>query len=333
MEVSDLARSLAKKANTPTEAPKQEATAPEPPKTEEAQAPSEAQPEEPKEDAQAESTEPEGEANEVLSTETHSLDPKLQAKIDRRIGKEVAKRKALEQEVAALKQLVAQPPQVEEKEVVVPVSANVPLPEIRDLQTLQTYENALKRDIREAEVLLYSDFPAEGKQTRWGTFTKDQLIQELFVAKQKLEEEVPAKKEWLNTNQSARATALEKFDFLKDPTKPEYQLAQQAKRQFPVINQFPNSDMLIGLLIKGQQALAAEEAQKGAVKSTAKPKPKPTNGQSEMPSDASASRVPVGLMDKMAMEHEKKQLGLKKGVSQRDFAAFLAKQSQLRNSR
>ena len=119
-----------------------------PAETQEAQQPTaEVKATEPVAEAKAEpETETETETDEVLSPETHTLDPKLQAKIDRRIGKEVAKRKALEAEVASLKTLVTERPQEVEKEVIVPMPSNVPLAEYDTPDKLNAYREALQND-------------------------------------------------------------------------------------------------------------------------------------------------------------------------------------------
>ena len=60
-----------------------------------------------KEDAKAKesekTTEPEADSDEVLS---HKLSPEIQANIDKRIGKEVAKTKALQEEITRLKAMI-----------------------------------------------------------------------------------------------------------------------------------------------------------------------------------------------------------------------------------
>jgi len=311
------------------------------PKTEEAkEAPAEVKTEETKEEAKAETPEEtEEKTEEVLSTETQTLDPKLQAILDKKINKEVGKRYKLKAEmegkIAALEARIAQVPAEVEKEVVVPVPSNVPLAEITTIEQLNAYKENLENDIVEAEMLLYSEFPTEGLDTKWGKITKPELISALTQAKKDARTAIPARERFLTTRSQSTQTAQEKFPFLKDPTHPGYQMAKQALRDNPVLRTYPNSDYLVGMLVKGQLAMEAEEAaSKTEAKATpAKPRPKPTNGQSEIASDASITRAPVGVLNAQALQVERaKIVGGKKSLGHKDFAALLLANQRNRNS-
>jgi len=293
------------------------------------------------EPAQAEPESPTEETEEVLSPEAHPLDPKLQEKINRRIGKEVGKtKKAIERAAAAearaaqLEAQLANRPEPEEKEVHVPVPTNVPLAEITSLDALNQYRENLENDIVEAEMLLYSDFPPEGKQTKWGQITKESLIAALTQAKKDARTAIPAREKFLTTRTQVAQTAHEKFPFLKDPSHPGYQLAKQALRDNPVLRAYPNTDYLVGMLVKGQLAMQAEEAAaKTEAKPATKPKPKPTAGQSEILSDASITRAPTGLMNAQALQAERTNAtGGKKSLNGKDFAKLLIANQRFRNS-
>jgi hypothetical protein len=351
MGVSELARTLMgnktpyqpfqPKIETP--APAKEAKAPEVPVTEEAPAPSaEVKAEETKTEAQAEpAEETEAETEEVPSNETQALDPKLQEKINRRIGKEVGKtKKAIERAAAAearateLETRLANQEPIE-KEVQVPIPANVPLADITTLDALQTYKENLASDIVEAEMLLYTDFPQEGKDTKWGKVTKEALIAALTQAKKDERVAIPAREKFLNTRTQSMQTAQQKFTFLKDPLHPGYQMAKPALRDNPVLRGYPNSDYLVGMLVKGQLAMQAEEAAAKVEggKSPPKPKPKPTNGQSEIASDASPTRAPTGMMAANALSVERaKIVGGKNTIGQKGLAALLLANQRNRNS-
>lgn len=343
--MNDFARMIASKQVAPPEfTPKTEAPAEKAevktevtPKTEEGtEAPAEVKTEETKEEAKAETAEEtEEKTEEVLSPENNSLDPKLQAILDKRIGKEVAKREKLKQRIAALEALVTERPQEVEKEVVVPVPANVPLAEITTIDQLNAYKDNLENDIVEAEMLLYSEFPPDGMDTKWGKITKKELISALTQAKKDARTAIPAREKFLTTRSQSAQTAQEKFPFLKDPTHPGYQMAKQALRDNPVLRTYPNSDYLVGMLVKGQLAMQAEEAaSKTEAKATpAKPRPKPTNGQSEIASDASITRAPVGVMNAQALQVEiAKITGGKKSLGHKDFAQVLLAKQRFRNS-
>jgi len=339
---NDFAKSIAAKQAPAfakaVEVVKQEAKAAEAPQTEEAKTPPAEVPEETKEEAKADTPEATEETDEVLSPETNSLDPKAQAIFNRRLGKEVAKTKretaarvAAETKAAMLEAQLAERLEAPEKEVAVPIPTDAPLAHITSIQALNEYSEALSNDIIEAEGLLYTDFPAEGKQTKWGVMSKDTLIAALTQAKKDARTAIPAREKFLTQRTQSSQSANEKFPFLKDPTHPGYQMAKQALRDNPVLRAYPNSDYLVGLIVKGQLADLAEV--KPEAKATVKPKPTPTKGQSEIASDASITRAPTGMMNSQALQAEiAKITGGKKSLGPKDFAQVLLAKQRFRNS-
>lgn len=348
---SDFARSIAAKqvayafqnqAPVQAEAAKATETAPvteEVVKTTESQ--SEAKPEETKteggETPAETAEETKEETSEVLSPETKHLDPKLQEILDKRIGKEVAKREKLKAQIAELQSKLAQQPTEIEKEVPVPVPANTPLAEITSMEQLNSYRETLANDIIEAEGLLYADFPHNGMQTKWGVVTKSQLISMLTEAKKIERTQIPAREKFLTTRTQAKQTASQEFPFLNDPTHPGYQMAKAARSDpaNALLRSYPNSEYLIGLLVEGQLALNARKsaASKETVKTATKPKQKPTSGQAEITSDASIQRAPVGVLGQQALQSEITKIkGGKNTFDQKSFAALLAAKQRFRNS-
>lgn len=340
--ISDFARKLVAAQTAPVVAVKAEAEAKAEPVTEAQEAP---KPEETTtaaaETVQTETDEATEETSEVLSPETHALDPKLQEKINRRIGKEVSKTKkeiaarvAAETRIAQLEAQLAERPETPEKEVHVPIPANMPLAEYTSLESLSQYKESLQNDIIEAEGLLFSDFPPEGMKTKWGVVTKPQLIGMLTEAKKTERNAIPAREKFLNARTQATQTANEKFSFLKDPAHPGYQMAKQALKDNPILRTYPNAEYLVGMIVKGQLAMQAEEAAKPEAKAApAKPKQKPTNGQSEIASDASITRAPTGLMNQNALQAERTAAtGGKKSLGPKDFAKLLVANQKFRNS-
>lgn len=323
-------------AETPSAEPATEATQ---------EAPTEAKADETKEEAEKSETPEESkeEADEVLSPETNSLDPKLQDKINRRIGKEVAKTKreiaarvAAETELATLKAQLAEKQDAPKEEVVVPVPANVPLADIDTPAKLEQLKHTAKTEMRWAESWLDEDIPPEGIMTDRGLATKKDLKTLIRNARIVQEDLIPQREKFLTSKSEAQTKAFEKFEYLKDPKHPGYQLAQQAKRENAAwLNMLPNADYIVGVYVKGVMAMQAEEAAKA---STPKPtpskiKPRPTGGQAEVASDSSASRVPVGTLKQQALDNELNKLKAKGGVSAKDFAAHLASNQLIRLTR
>lgn len=341
LAAKQLAR-LAQDATPAEQKPTAETPSAEPAAEETTEPTAEVTTEEPKEEAKAETEEPKEETDEVLSPETNSLDPKLQATINKRIGKEVAKTKreiaarvAAETELALLRAQLAEKQEAPKEEVIVPVPANVPLAEITTPAQLEQLKHTAKMEMRWAEQWLDEDIPPEGIQTDRGVATKKQLKELIRNARVVQEDLIPQREKFLTTRQVAQQTAFEKFPFLKDPTHPGYQLAQQAKRENASwLAGLPNADYVVGVQVKGILAMQAEEAAKNVTtKPATKPKPRPTGGQSEVASDSSASRVPVGTLKQQALDNETNKLKAKGGVSAKDFAASLAAQQLIRLTR
>jgi len=340
--VSDFARKLAaKQAPIPTALPsavQQEAKAADAQNTGETKESPVAEVKEQVEaEAKAEPEATETQTEEVLSPETKTLDPKLQEILDRKINKEVAKRYKLKAEmeakIAELEARITQSPTVEEKEVVVPVPENVPLATINDMAALEQLKVQAKTEIRWAEQWLDEDIPPEGIQTDRGVATKKQLKELIRNARVVQEDLIPAREKFLNARDTSVKTAQEKFPFLKDPSHPGYQMAQAARRD-PAnawLRSLPNGEYVLGVQIKGLLAMQEDEA-KADVKPS-RPKPKPTSGQAEIASDASMSRAPVGVLDKVAMAAERAKItGGKKSLGHKDFAALLLANQKFRNS-
>lgn len=324
---AQAAQAAAEKPTETKEPPKEEAKTDDKP---------EEKAEETKEEAKTETEDTETESSDVLSPETHGLDPKLQEILDKRIGKEVSKRYKLNERIAELEAKLSQQPAEVEREVPVPVPVNVPLAEITSIEQLNAYKDSLTNDIIEAEGLMWQEFPPEGLATKWGQVTKPQLAAMLIEAKKTERSAIPAREKFLTTKTQTTKTASEEFPFLKDPSHPGYQLAKAA-RSDPAnapLRSYPNSEYLIGLLVEGQLALQARKSakEKPEGKPPAKPKAKPTSGQSEITSDASMTRPPVEVINRQALQAEKQKImGGKKSVNGKEFAELLKANHKFRN--
>lgn len=79
--------------------------------------------------------------------------------------------------------------------------------------------------------------------------------------------------------------------------------------------------------------MADEAEAKPETKVAVKPKPKPTPGQSEIASDASITRAPVGVMNQQALTAEiAKITGGKKSLGHKEFQQVLLAKQRFRNS-
>lgn len=292
--------------------------------------------------APAEGTEAtaEGEAEEdgdhVLSHKS-PLDPKLREEIQKRINKEVAKRKLLETRLgeldANLKRLEAektQPPPAPMPK------GTMPLSDIQDLDALAKHKQQAKEAVRWAEEQLDRDDLGEGVQVGNEVFDRARLKGIMKAAKMTLEDHIPAREEFLKTRQQVSQQAMSLFPFLQDKTSEEFQMAVAAYRANPWLQDLPNADFIVGVQVEGLKALKARTAAKA--KSEEKPKPKvppakPAGDQTAVSSGTSAGRVSPQAGAKSALAMEREKMTSKGAITASEAAAMLLRSEQLRNTR
>ena len=268
---------------------------------------------------------PEGEAD-VPSQDDSTEDAKTEKKIEKRIGKEIAKRRALEAQVAELQaqltQKVIQPEQPAQPAPAQPLPSNVPLAQIEDFQSLQTLRDQAKEAKRFAqEQLDRDDFePVRVGDTVLG---RPELKAILRNAEKTLDDDIPARAQFLTQKQEAQKLAHQMFPYLKNKETPEYVLAQQALSQMPWMRNLPNADWIIGVQIEGLKALEAKQK----AKPESKPKPamssKPPASQSVVSSAGGDVRAPSATKAANQIEALRMQLSKKGGVTANEAAAFL----------
>lgn len=281
------------------------------------------------EEATAESAEPtqqaetpEGEAD----VPSQDITPELQKKIDKRIGKEVAKRKALEAQLAEMQAQLAQkaeqPEQTAQPAPAQPLPSNVPLAQIEDFQSLQTLRDQAKEAKRFAqEQLDRDDFePVRVGDTVLG---KSELKAILRNAEKTLDDDIPARAQFLTQKQEAQKVAHQLFPYLKDKQAPEYVLAQQALSQMPWMRNLPNADWIIGVQIEGLKALEAKQKAKPEAKPKQAMSTKPPASQAVVSSAGGDVRTPSAAKAANQIEAMRMQLSKKGGVTANEAAAFL----------
>ena len=283
------------------------------------------------EPAQAESAvaeEPEAQAEEPQGDDVPSQDisDDLKKKIDKRIGKEVAKRKALEAQLNELKLQVqaAQQQQTSAPQPVVPLPQGAPpLAQIESASDLVALQQQAKDAKRFAQEQLDRD---DFEPVRVGDTVLDRKALKTIIrnAERTLEDEIPQRAQFIQQRQAAQQLAYEKFPFLKDKSSPEYVQAQQAYMQMPWLKNLPNADWIIGVQIEGLKALQSKE--KKLTGKTGKPQTpfstKPPSGQSVVSSNGEA-RTPSGQRAAQTLEAMRSQMSKSGGVSANQAAQFL----------
>ena len=213
---------------------------------------------------------PEGEAD----VPSQDITPELQKKIDKRIGKEVAKRKALESRLAQLEAQIGEQTssqsaeQPAQKAAPAQMPANVPLAQIDDFQSLSSLQQQAKEAKRFAQDQLDRD-DFEPIQIGDTVLGRSELKAILRNAEKTLDDDIPARSQFLTQKQQSQQVAHQMFPYLKDKNAPEYVLAQQALSQMPWMKNLPNADWIIGVQIEGLRSL---EAKQKSAKTDGKPK-------------------------------------------------------------
>lgn len=284
--------------------------------------------------APAESADP-AEGDDALSHET-SLDPKLQAKIDRRIGKLTARAKAAEEAVNQLRVQMAEQATrtVTPQQPAAPVQSDIPLAHINDAQGLIQLRDDAKKSIHWAEEQLDREDIAAGVQVGNQVLTRADLRAIIRNARTTLEDQIPARLQFLQTRNQSQQAAYERYPFLKDKAAPEYLMAQQAMQTNPWLQNHPQRDELVGRYIMGlkYEQLLAEQAAKS--KETPPPKPppalKPAGDQVAESGDPSPVRAPIGTGQGQQLKALNEKFAGKRGVSAKDYAALLAQREQLK---
>lgn len=284
-------------------------------------------------EATAESAEPSQEAETPdgeADVPSQDITPELQKKIDKRIGKEVAKRKALESRLAQLEARIgeqnnapAPAEQPAQKNAVAQMPVNVPLAQIDDFQSLSSLQQQAKEAKRFAQDQLDRD-DFEPIQIGDTVLGRSELKAILRNAEKTLDDDIPARSQFLTQKQQSQQVAHQMFPYLKDKNAPEYVLAQQALSQMPWMKNLPNADWIIGVQIEGLRSL---EAKQKSAKADTKPKTamsnRPPSSQSVVSSNGGDVRMPSAAKSASQIEALRSQLSRKGGVTANEAAAFL----------
>ena len=268
---------------------------------------------------------PEGEAD----VPSQDITPELQKKIDKRIGKEVAKRKALESRLAQLEAQIGEQTssqsaeQPAQKAAPAQMPANVPLSQIDDFQSLSSLQQQAKEAKRFAQDQLDRD-DFEPIQIGDTVLGRSELKAILRNAEKTLDDDIPARSQFLTQKQQSQQVAHQMFPYLKDKNAPEYVLAQQALSQMPWMKNLPNADWIIGVQIEGLRSL---EAKQKSAKTDGKPKTamsnRPPSSQSVVSSNGGDVRMPSAAKSANQIEALRSQLSKKGGITAHEAAAFL----------
>ena len=291
------------------------------------------------------------EAEDVLS-QLNSLDPKAQevakqlldkqkerlvGKFEKRIGKEVAKKKSIEAQIQTLSQqleeIKSQPKESAPPPPPPVTNPNNPLSHINDIQTLNQEFAKAKEAMRTSEDLL-AQMEDNGLDTiDYGgqQFSKRAITAAMRNAKRVVEDYAPAQAQYLQARHSSSNQAVEMFPWLKDKNSTEYVMAQRFLND-PSVASRADRDIVVGLLVEGFRAVEARKNAKPAAKPA--PKPKAPASQAEFSASSGATRAPDSEIQRARAAGEVEKLASKKGgLKVADAARLLLHQEKLLSKR
>ena len=270
---------------------------------------------------------------ELVKSALKAQREKDQAAVDKRIGKEVARTKQLQEELDRFK--VQPAPQPQQSVATPPAfapqyAAPVPLGEVPDMQSLVNYQAATKEAMRWAEAQLdRDDLPMEGIAYGQKNYTKSDLKAVVRNARVILEDQVPQRAQFFQARQIAQQQAYQQFPWMKDRSSPESLQMQQLVQQFPFVENLPHRDLILGVQIEGLKAIEARRA--GKPEPAREPaRPKPPSDQAMVAATSGPTRQSEGAGRERVAQEAKQELRTKKGVSVRDTVRFLTQTEKLR---
>jgi hypothetical protein len=269
------------------------------------------------------------EADEALSKS--KLTPELQEILDKRIGKERAKRGDAERRVAELEAKLAAtiPVPIAQPPTVTPTPDN-PLANVQDMPGLEKEIKTITETKLWALEQLDRDDIGEGVKVGTDVYTKPRLKEIVRNMERILAIHVPERAKYLGQRAASEKLALETFDWLKDQSSDQYKAFQKIMAdQSGPLGRMPNAVYAVAAAVEGQVAVnlrrAIAENNRGTkpVEKQRAPASQIASSAGDSPiREAGSSRAVAALqadMDRMKKGH---------GVKVSDVTKFLAKRDQ-----
>lgn len=338
-------------AEEPVDSPVADAPQAEKPETEQVVEEDTTQDSEEQTEAAPEQEQADEDSDDVLS-QLNTLDPKAQdlakqllqkqkerlvGKFEKRIGKEVAKKKSIEAQIQTLSQqldeMKSQPKESAPPPPPPVVNPNNPLSHVQDIHTLNQEFMKAKDALRTSEDLL-AQMEDNGLDTiEYGgqQFNRQTIKTAMRNAKRVVEDHAPAQAQYLAARQTNATQAADMFPWIKDRNSTEYVMAQRFLSD-PSVAGRADRDIVVGLLVEGFKAVEARKNAKPAAKPA--PKPKAPASQGEFSASSGATRAPDSDIQRARAASEVQKLASKKGgLKVSDAARLLLQQEKLLSKR
>ena len=254
-------------------------------------------------------------AEEEESESEEAEPPKAVGKLLKQVNKLTARAKSAEETAEALQ---AQIESLKTNPKTQSESSQPALEEVHDFQSLET----LRKEALAAKKWALQNIGRDYVESGGKEYSDDDIRGVLTQAEEYLSEKIPERAQYLQEAQQWRQDTINAHPWISetvdtDQAEERRGVFNQLKSQYAnVLNSLPNGDFIAATLVRGVEAIKADQAAK-----TAKPKakkvakaPPPTMGDSSPPIQTSATRKTAN-----------KQKILERGrLSENDLAAFLA---------
>jgi hypothetical protein len=196
-----------------------------------------------------------------------TLSPELQSVIDKRIGKEVAKRKGLEETLGSERK---QTEQLQEQVTSLTKQLeDTPLPSVPGTHPLLTVESEKDIEAWEEDFWQFrkwarkhheSGYEGEDDKGNTITYTPEDIEARLEQLTEEKERFLPKARELLGKRGEFEAKAKELYPALQDRKNPEYGEMLSILRAVPALKQLPDYKIVVGDLLRGRKARLAKSA-------------------------------------------------------------------------
>lgn len=249
--------------------------------------------------SQTETTEAEAEPADDEAEEDADeggLPADIQESVNKRIGKEVKKRKALKEESEAEISELRQ--KLEEAEVRAAEGGEDFTPAVTEANPfaeLNSVEDVQKELLRAEQTLEWAEDNSEGAYLEVEGSDKEFTAEDVRVIRRKaaraIRRQLPEQLGYIQARDHLEPQALEAFPWWKDKASSDYQNAMQVLRAMPDLARFPDYKFVVGDYLKGRGMRESSPKAKAKAKEVKKAPPQPTaSAEQPAPVDPAAAR-------------------------------------------
>ena len=244
--------------------------------------------------SQTETTNAEAEqAAEEVDGDEDGLDADVQASVDKRIGKEVRKRKeATEAKEAAESKVKELRAQLEQAEAAVRASDFAPPPtDANPFANLNTLQEVQKEMMRAEQTMEWAEDNPDGalvdSEDGEQEYTAEEVREIKKRASRALRRQLPEQQGYIQSRDNLEPEALDAYPWWNDKASSEFQAASQVLRNMPELARFPDYKLVVGDYLDGMVNRMNRNTQK------VQPKAKEVKKAPSQPTAPSAEPAPV----------------------------------------